>query len=436
MSWLLLCSFWFYAQWRTADLALLVTIILINYVAAMKLRALGVSRTLFGVIFINLGVLAFFKYWPWVDWDIDRSLLLAGLPLGISFYVFQAIAFQVDFSRGITKLPKPLDFALFLGFFPQLIAGPIVHGRELFPQLSKLGARPCLISLGLTLFSVGLAKKVLIADSLAGGVDAIYLKTQNIDVTTTIAAGVGYGAQLYFDFSGYADMAVGLGLLFGIRLPQNFRSPYSASSISDFWKSWHITLSRFLKDYLYIPLGGNRLGSLRKCINLLVTMILGGLWHGAGLQFVIWGFAHGVFLVVEYVGRTQLGWLADLIPLFIRRVLTFAIVMLLWIPFRAADLNQAEQLITGLLHWSMPNVPSMIEIFEPLMKLSSSSSPPIVVLFWAFLSIYLISCCPTAFRWSLGAGGFKRGMTFALLTLMVIKTLADRPDQPFLYFQF
>ena len=436
LGWLLLCSFWFYAQWHLPDLWVLLCVIAINFavVAAMSQRV--VRWILPAIVLVNLLVLALFKYWPWLDEGGTRAVLLAGLPLGISFYIFQVIAFQVDLSRGLATKPKALEFAVFLSFFPQLIAGPIVHGRRLLPQLARIGAGPCCIGLGLTLLVLGLAKKVLVADTLAGGVDAIYAGEYVLDTVTVLAGALGYGAQLYFDFSGYADMAVGLGLLFGIRLPQNFRRPYGAPSLTEFWRRWHITLSSFLRDYLYIILGGNRLGSIRRTINLVMTMALGGLWHGAGLQFLFWGFAHGTLLASEHALRRTMPELVGLIPAFMQRGATLLIVMLLWIPFKAADLDHTVALFAGLMRWSPVLFPSFGEVVAPVQLMSSVASPPVVVLAWTLFALLCAGVRSTAWRWSLSATAWQRGVVTGCLLAMVLKTLADRPDQPFLYFQF
>ena len=216
LAWLLVSSCWFYAQWHLPDLWVLLGVVAVNYVAATLVAGSQARWALPAIIVANLSLLAFFKYLPWLGGGGERSILIAGLPLGISFYLFQVIAFQVDLSRGQAAKPKPLDFAVFLSFFPQLIAGPIVHGRRLLPQLKRLGGGPCCVRLGMTLLTLGLAKKVLIADTLADGVDALYAGQYALDTITVLAAAFGYGTQLYFDFSGYADMAVGLGLLFGL----------------------------------------------------------------------------------------------------------------------------------------------------------------------------------------------------------------------------
>ena len=436
LVWLLVSSCWFYAQWHLPDLWLLLGVVAVNYVAATLVVGKRAQSALPAIIVVNLSLLAFFKYWPWLGEGGDRSLLIAGLPLGISFYLFQAIAFQVDLSRGQASKPKALDFAVFLSFFPQLIAGPIVHGRRLLPQLKRLGGGPCCLGLGLTLLALGLAKKVLIADTLAGGVDAIYAGRYTLDTITVLAAAFGYGTQLYFDFSGYADMAVGLGLLFGLRLPQNFRRPYMAQSLTEFWRRWHITLSSFLRDYLYISLGGNRRGIARRGMNLFVTMALGGLWHGAGLQFLLWGSAHGGLLAIEHGLRGALPGLAKAIPRAVKMGLTISIVMLLWLPFRAADLDHTSALLAGLLEWSPPSMPTLEQLVAPLSLLSTGPSAPTTVLLWALAVLVCAACRPTAWRWAVSASSLHRGVVAGSLLVLVLKTLADRPDQPFLYFQF
>ena len=436
LAWLLVSSCWFYAQWHLPDLWVLLGVVAVNYVAATLVAGSQARWALPAIIVANLSLLAFFKYWPWLGGGGERSILIAGLPLGISFYLFQVIAFQVDLSRGQAAKPKPLDFAVFLSFFPQLIAGPIVHGRRLLPQLKRLGGGPCCVGLGMTLLTLGLAKKVLIADTLADGVDAIYAGQYALDTITVLAAAFGYGTQLYFDFSGYADMAVGLGLLFGLRLPQNFRRPYAAQSLTEFWRRWHITLSSFLRDYLYISLGGNRLGAARRAVNLFVTMALGGLWHGAGLQFLLWGAAHGGLLAFEHGMRASLPGLTNAIPQAVKVGLTVFIVMLLWLPFRAADLDHTSALLAGLFTWAPLSTPTLAHFLAPLSLMSTAPSAPTVVLLWALIVLAFAACRPTAWRWALSATSWQRGIVAGGLLAVVLKTLADRPDQPFLYFQF
>jgi len=435
--WLLASSFIFYGAWNTNDIFIIFFVIAINYLAVLGSPVHWGRGILLLMIPVNLLTLGYFKYAAWLAGEFDSpGFVTAVLPLGISFYVFQVIAFQVDYQRQVMGAPKFAHFALFLSFFPQLIAGPIVSGRWLLPQLSRLERQTLAIALGLTMLSLGLMKKVLIADTLSGGVDSIYAGDHEFTAVTTLAAAVGYGTQLYFDFSGYADMAVGLALLFGIRLPQNFRAPYLKTSISYFWRSWHITLSRFLRDYLYKSLGGNRVGIVRHLLNLLITMTLGGLWHGAGFQFILWGALHGSLLVLENTLRRVFPAFIRKIPVAISWFVTFALVMVLWIPFRAEDLEHTGRILAGLQHWQAPPGFSLDSIWKPIIQLDTSLTQPWVVLFLAVLALTLTHVMPTAWRWSLTAGSFKRGCLVGFAFLLAVKTLVARPEQPFLYFQF
>jgi alginate O-acetyltransferase complex protein AlgI len=347
-------SFVFYAYWDWRFLPLLLGSILVNHlIAKWLLRAGAHGRLVLALgITANLACLGYFKY---VDFFLGNLAVLTQteigvigtiLPLGISFFTFQQIAFLVDVHKERRHDYPLLDYTLFVTFFPQLIAGPIVHHKEIMPQLRHrdLGRFSVQnVNRGLTIFVIGLAKKVLIADSLAPYADQLFAVAATGAPMSAFEAWGGalaYGLQLYFDFSGYADMAIGLALLFGVKLPENFAQPYAATSIREFWRRWHMTLSRFLRDYLYIPLGGSRHGRARELSALMVTMLLGGIWHGAGWTFLLWGGLHGLYLVIErawaslgeVVGRPEwppalarpLGWL-----------LTMAAVVFAWVPFRA-----------------------------------------------------------------------------------------------------
>jgi alginate O-acetyltransferase complex protein AlgI len=322
-------------------------------------RAIGT----FGVA-LNLAVLCYFKYTGFI---FDSINTLTGaplpffnivLPLGISFFTFQQIAYLVDVMRGARVERDIVSYTLFVSFFPHLIAGPLVHHAEMIPQFKRgrTGRSSVLAARGLAIFAAGLFKKVVIADNLAQFVSPVFTHLDAGGAVTTPwawLATLAYTLQIYFDFSGYSDMAIGLALLFGIRLPVNFRSPYQATSIIEFWRRWHITLSRFLRDYLYIPLGGNRLGEQRRYINLMLTMLLGGLWHGAGWNFLVWGGLHGVYLCINHLWRgwhgegrapatgpaaKGLGW-----------AVTFFAVIIAWVFFRARTMAGAWQMLGGLV---------------------------------------------------------------------------------------
>jgi alginate O-acetyltransferase complex protein AlgI len=364
---LLLASFGFYAWWSLEYGLLIAATVLVNRGLGVKIQHLSEQRNRFAkplmviAVALNLGLLGYFKYRNFfvenfnnatgADWPIVSLVL----PLAISFHTFQQIAYLVDSWRCKVSQPTLADYALFVLFFPQLIAGPIVHHWQLLPQFSDARFYRfdyASLAAGVTFFALGLAKKVLIADPLATVADPIFNGATATPPTLTEAwVGIGaYTLGLYFDFSGYSDMAIGLARMFGIRLPCNFNSPYQATSIIDFWRRWHITLSNWLRDYLYLPLGGNRLGKARRYANLLVTMLLGGLWHGAAWTFVVWGLLHGLYLVINH------GWQGLRSRLSIRPLppgvawlTTFAAVAFAWVFFRSPTFDHARAMIDGLI---------------------------------------------------------------------------------------
>lgn len=361
---LVFSSLFFYSWWNIAYLPLILSSMLFNYVVGNTLaksiesgkrtgkRIPRKSVLTIGII-ANLGLLGYFKYSDFLieninyALDTDTPLLNLALPLAISFFTFQQIAYLVDSYRRETKEYDFLNYAIFVTFFPQLIAGPIVHHKEMMPQFANLRTKVINyknIALGLFIFSIGLFKKVVIADSFAVWANAGFDTATTLNLFEAWATSLSYTFQLYFDFSGYTDMAIGLALLFNIKIPINFNSPYKALNIQDFWRRWHITLSRFLKDYIYIPLGGNKQGSVRTYTNLMATFILGGIWHGAGWTFVFWGVLHGLALVIHRLW-SQLGiklwtWLAWLI--------TFNFVNISWVFFRAKEWGDAIKVISGM----------------------------------------------------------------------------------------
>jgi D-alanyl-lipoteichoic acid acyltransferase DltB (MBOAT superfamily) len=304
-----------------------------------------------GIVF-NLGLLAYFKYANFFLGEVSPLLGITSirldvlLPIGISFYTFQQIAFLVDSYKESTRY-NLLNYCLFVSFFPQLIAGPIVHHKEMMPQFDKpIDAKALMgdASLGVFYFVSGLFKKVIIADNLSVFASPIFAVADGGGSVTFFEAWLGtlaYSLQLYFDFSGYSDMAIGLALLFGIKLPVNFNSPYKSRSIVEFWRRWHITLSTFLRDYLYIALGGNRRGKIMRYRNLLLTMAIGGLWHGAGWGFIIWGTLHGLFLCINhfsgFLRDRYKAWSGIITPL--AWPLTLLAAILAWVPFRATTLD-------------------------------------------------------------------------------------------------
>ncbi len=346
-------SFVFYSWTKPIYALLLATSIVVSYASGQRMsRAQGRRKKAWLLLSVatNLGLLAFFKYaGMFSTWGSYLEDLLTGakgiipiikvaLPIGISFYVFQAISYSVDLFRKEAKPARSLvDFATYIALFPQLIAGPIVRYRTIAEQLIEREHSWSKFLFGTRFFAMGLFKKVAIADTVALGVGFAFGNPE----PTCLEAWVGvlcYALQIYYDFSAYSDMAVGLGLFFGFDFPQNFNSPYKSVSITDFWRRWHISLSSWLRDYLYLPLGGNRSGPRRTYLNLMIVMALGGLWHGASLVFLIWGLWHGVLLAVERImgARHPISKL----PKPLAALLTFFLVCLGWVPFRAKSLGE------------------------------------------------------------------------------------------------
>jgi alginate O-acetyltransferase complex protein AlgI len=361
IAWLVAASLFFYGWWNPAYLGLILGSMLFNYAVGVSLSG-NPNRGVLGLgIAANLGLLGYYKY---ANFFVDNLNAFVGssfhletilLPLAISFFTFQQIAYLVDAYRGETHEYRFLHYALFVTFFPQLIAGPIVHHKEMLPQFAKdvlyrLKAEH--LAVGITIFAIGLFKKVVLADGIAVYATPVFDAAEAGVALTFFEAWGGalaYTLQLYFDFSGYSDMAIGLARMFGVRLPLNFNSPYKATNIIDFWRRWHITLSRFLRDYLYIPLGGNRKGEVRRNINILITMLLGGLWHGAGWTFVLWGGLHGAYLVINHAWRRLFqNAQPTLFGSFFGWTITMLAVVAAWVPFRAESMEGAMQVLGAM----------------------------------------------------------------------------------------
>lgn len=354
---LVVSSLVFYAYWSVKYLPLLMVSILFNYLTGRKIENANSTSVKRKVLVVGVGIdlllLGYFKYTGFfistINAAFHSSILMPDivLPLGISFFTFTQLAYLVDTYRGETKNYNLLTYSLFVTFFPHLIAGPILDHKRIIPQFHNLKNfifSHKHFSLGLTYFFLGLAKKVLVADNLALWVKPVFDNPLNQNFLEAWIGALSYTMQLYFDFSGYSDMAVGLGLMLNIKLPINFNSPYKSLSIIEFWKRWHITLSEFLKSYVYIPLGGNRRGSLRKMINLLITMLLGGLWHGAGWTYVIWGGMHGIYLVINHTWRKMNFEL----PRLVSWCLTFIGVVIAWVFFRAQSIPDAIAILRSM----------------------------------------------------------------------------------------
>ena len=414
-----------------------------NYYIGKRLIKLQhtATKVLLGVgIFFNLALLGYFKYSDFFIMNFntmmgsDIGLLYLALPLAISFYTFQQIAYLVDSYRGETKEYDFLTYALFVTFFPQLIAGPIVHHSEMMPQFTKKENKifnHFNIALGLFIFSMGLFKKVVIADTFA------MWATKGFDVAPTLnmieawITSLSYTFQLYFDFSGYTDMVIGAALLFNIKLPNNFFSPYKATNIQDFWRRWHITLSRFLKDYIYIPLGGNRKGEIRTYTNLFTTFVLGGIWHGAGWTFVLWGILHGLALVLHRVWQ-KLGFkMYSVFAWFI----TFNFINIAWVFFRATNFESAIKVLKGMFMGDII-VPSAVTqyIALPAGKWSKLFESEAYLGVWFAFGFLVILLFPNSMQWKMK---FKTNFIYMIFTILFFLSifLLNRKSE-FIYFNF
>jgi alginate O-acetyltransferase complex protein AlgI len=420
--WLGAASLFFYGWWNAQFVLLLLASIVFNYAMGYAIGharvGKGVSRNSFRLLVAavsgNLLILAYFKY---ANFFISTAHQLTGvqwgltgivLPLGISFFTFTQIAFLVDVHRGIAREYNFIHYLLFVTYFPHLVAGPVLHHRQMMPQFGYSETyRPNIdnINIGLTIFTIGLFKKVILADQFALYANPVFDATANGGNPVLIEAWIGalaYTFQLYFDFSGYSDMAIGLSRLFNIKLPLNFDSPYKARNIIEFWRRWHMTLSAFLKDYLYVPMGGSRRGTVRRYRNLLMTMLLGGLWHGAGWNFVLWGGLHGGYLVINHAWRYLIGpdekGSGHLRSVYhgLSILLTFSLVVIAWVPFRSTDFESALRMWAGMVGVNGLSSPAKLATnLEPFLggSLVFGGSPPLTglpeieVLTWLLIGL-------------------------------------------------
>lgn len=366
-QWLVvICSIYFYGWWDIRYVPLLIGNALGNFYLGQKISQTKSKTLLAAGLIVNVGLLGYFKY---ADFFIENWNALAGsqnsllhliLPLGISFFTFQVIAYLVDCYKGYVSDFNLRRFAFSISFYPHLIAGPILHYSDVMPQLrGRIVFDARQFSQGLFIFAVGLFKKSVIADRIAEKVDPLFAAHIVLQFFESWVSAIGYGLQVYFDFSGYSDMAIGIGLMFGIILPQNFNSPYQANSITDFWKRWHMTLSRFLRDYVYIPLGGNRNGFGWGLFAAAITMIIGGFWHGAAWTFVLWGVLHGLFIGIHRLWMKAGVRMAE--PLAI--TITFLSVTAAWAVFRAESVTQAISIWKGMIGVNGFAIPSVVSEF-------------------------------------------------------------------------
>jgi alginate O-acetyltransferase complex protein AlgI len=431
--WLTLTGYTFYGYWDARFCLLMAFSTLVSFLAGLGFLRWSSPRArrlcLVLPITVDLSLLAFFKY---ADFGMDTAREVAHLlgsdvrvphlgiilPIGISFYTFHTITYIVDSYRGVIRPTRNLfEFSAYVSLFSQLVAGPIVRFRQIEGDLESLGRqdRRRWIHRGVSFFVIGMVEKVLVADTLAAFVNPALAHYRTLSTLGAWLAMLGYSFQLYFDFSGYSTMAVGLGYLFGLRLPQNFNSPYKAVDPSDFWRRWHISLSTVLRDYLYIPLGGNRNGERETYRNLMITMLLGGLWHGAGWTFVIWGAYHGLLLSLY----RKFGTLWDRLPVTARRVATFVLVVVGWVFFRATDFTMAA----GVLSRMFSLTPGELGV-DPVLALP----PLLIAAWWAMIG-------PNPFEMH-HAIGWRRRVALTTQFAACVALIAGSRVSPFLYFQF
>lgn len=474
--WLVVASVFFYGWWNPAFVLVLLASVVFNYGMGYAIsRSIGNASTarslLFIAVMVNLLVLGIFKY---ANFFIENANELGAglsaidivLPLGISFFTFTQIAFLVDVQRGIAREYNFVHYLLFVTWFPHLIAGPVLHHKQMMPQFSEPKTfRPDAESLavGATIFTIGLFKKVGLADQFALYANQAF-DSAGAGVSLTFfdawAGTLAYGLQLYFDFSGYSDMAIGLSRLFNIRLPLNFNSPYRAASIIDFWKCWHMTLSKFLRDYLYIPLGGNRNGALIRHRNLMATMLLGGLWHGASWNFVIWGGLHGIYLVINHAWRHIAGTIVAGSKVWVTTsvLLTFIAVFIAWVPFRAVDLQTTLRVWESMIGMNGVSVSNGLLLAYPSLAelgLQSAGFTPVItgsrnLGIWLLAGVLIVWMLPNTQQWMSrhapasdeieyhGKMVWRPSRTYALIIglLFGLTLISMSRISQFLYFQF
>ena len=437
----LLFSFFFYYKAGGMYFILLIACSVLNYFLSKLLhwaeKAAIRKFLLTFLVVMNLGILVYYKYTNFIIGNInavfngDIPLQNIILPIGISFFLFQAISYAIDvYRRQIEPASNLLDFSFYLCFFPQLVAGPIVRAKEFLPQMyKKLVLTKEDMGKALFLIMVGLIKKSVISDYISlNFVDRIFSAPNSYTAIENLLAAYGYAIQIYCDFSGYSDMAIGLALLMGFKLPVNFLTPYKSKSVTEFWRRWHISLSSWLRDYLYISLGGNRRGKVRTYVNLFLTMLIGGLWHGAAWRFVVWGGLHGIALAIERLIKSRIKIPQNIFTHFIGLILTFHFVTFAWVFFRAQDFSTAIELI-GMV--------SKIDFeAEHWLAVLAAYKNVMIVLLTGFIMHFL----PDGFvRWLQKIFTDMPIIAKALvigLVLWLVHATASSEIQPFIYFQF
>ncbi len=440
---IILASLFFYGYQNVKYLLLILASIAVNYLIAIAIQKTDRKQA---KLFLTLGVLfnvALIGYYKYYDFFIENINLVAGtdfvlkrimLPLGISFFTFQQLSFLVSVYQGEEKVERLRDYALFVLFFPQLVAGPIVLYSEMIPQFKDEQRRYFNaenFAGGLYIFAMGLFKKAVLADSLCVFADNGFA-LENLGLAAAWATTLSYTLQIYFDFSGYSDMAVGLGKMFNIDIPFNFLSPYKSESITEFWKRWHITLGRALGTYIYKPLGGNRKGLARTCINLLLTFLVSGFWHGASWTFILWGGLHGVFRVAErLLGKRREG-----IPKAIRIFATFMVVNALWVLFRAEDIGQTVEIYRGMTAFSNINLAQLDLVMGETANINFPVTFDILYISGILVTLLCVvfGCKNSAARLERYAPTNKTAITAA--ALFAVGLLCLSRESVFIYFNF
>lgn len=424
---LTLSGYIFYGYWDWRFCSLLFFCSAVSFVAGLLIdrspSLLQKRAWVAAAVATELGLLGFFKYYNFFAVNLRTLVPEASLPLldivapiGISFYTFHTISYIVDVAAGRVRATRNVwEYLAYVSLFSQLVAGPIVRFREIESDLKGIDGplREDYLARGLGFFVIGLIKKVVIADSIAHWIDPMLASYQSLSMAGAWLAALGYTFQLYYDFSGYSDMAVGLGLMFGLRIPQNFNSPYRAVGIRDFWRRWHISLSNWLRDYLYIPLGGNRHGLARTSANLLMTMALGGLWHGANWTFVVWGLYHGVLLALEHVSRLT----SVKLPGLAGRWMTFLLVVVGWVIFRSTSLSMAAD-------W----LGKMAGIGD------GAAMVPATLIVWAIVGFVMVNALPET--WDIRFNSRLRWAPVYAAGFLIAYLFLNQQQSVFLYYQF
>ena len=436
---LVIASYIFYGWWNPWFIFLMLLITLVNYGSGRIIGLPLISPRLrywvvTGAIVVSLATLGFFKYFVFIEINLNQVLAWLGsgrvpvlaitLPIGISFYTFHALSYTIDVYRGTARPVRSfLDFACYIALFPQLVAGPIIRYNTVADQLvSRLHTTEKFAS-GVNLFILGFAKKIWLANPMGRVADAAF-DAQALAAPDAWFGALAYSFQIYFDFSGYSDMAIGLGRMIGFEFQKNFDAPYKAESITDFWRRWHISLSTFLRDYLYIPLGGNRRGSLHTYVNLIIVMLLGGLWHGASWTFITWGGYHGVLLAFErFLGKRSL---LQPLPRPMRVAATFVLVLFSWVLFRSATLHQAFDYLGAMLG-----------------RGTSSPAPQLLpALLYTREALLIMAIGAVAIAWPIQAHEWSAEVTWPRAILVhplfcaSLLAMFSQSFNPFLYFQF